>query len=62
VQELGAIPAQVQCCLVCDLATVGEDELVDKVTVFGEGPVNNNNNNDITNNNIVVMIGGEATI
>lgn len=36
VQEVGATPTQVQSSLVRDLSTVGQNQLVDEMTVFGE--------------------------
>ena len=39
-QEVGAIPTQVECSSVGDLLAVGQDQLVYEVTILGEGSVN----------------------
>jgi len=39
------MPAQVQRCVVCDLLAVGQDEFVNVVAVFGEGPARKTNYN-----------------
>ena len=38
VQQVWAVPAQVQSCLVSDLLAAREDEFVDEMTVLGKDP------------------------